>query len=280
MRRRTRAPATRLQMCALSAVLATVGLAVPSEAASTPVLVLHGTGTSSVQVELTSRLTLDVSNSPTLGGPVAGRLTRPALGFVVTDLDRLRVVAGAVRSDYLERHFGATFDLPLGPRRVTLEPGSYRFTLVATGRAQVIIPLVNRTRSLTWRTSTPSAVNVDVGPLLPEPPRASHSTPIGVSTRTYIYAGMVHRRVVSPVFVGSYCFLAEAQPTCLGGEPGPAGASVVSGGTGVAESGSGGAAGRAWQPGSLTPARYVARFEGMADTDGGYTAYALLSLQV
>lgn len=262
-------------LAASTLVLASGPLLGVAGAAAPGTITLVGTGDRAVVVRLISRVTLDVPRLDTMGGPAFGHLTRtPYFGFAVARVDDGHVVAGRVRSTYIERTLGLAADISLGPGGAVLEPGTYRFTLIGRGPLKLLVRTKDLRTSVTWKVSRAAKVRFEAGPLAAAAgrPLVEHRSAVTIAPSTFLSYGSVYRQGSLGISATSTCLTRDGAPTCAGGDPGPLGSS--SQGLG----GAGGASGVNVQPGDKVRGEYLVLHQAPTPLDGAQYGYDLLVL--
>lgn len=189
-----RAAAGLLMLILMSAAM----VAVPSTAAAqrSGTLTVVGRGNSSLVVTVTSRVRLGTDMLDPMGGPGYGEpLPTPYFGFAFSRLRDGRVVAGWIRSRYLENTLGVYANLPVGVGQV-LRPGRYRLTLFGRGRTRVVLHPENLTGSITWKTRRRTPVRFAMGPLEPSQHRPyllERRSAVNLTRPRYVGFGEVNR---------------------------------------------------------------------------------------
>ncbi|MDX6216760.1 MAG: hypothetical protein QOG99_2344 [Frankiales bacterium] len=265
----------------LLAVIGSPILASPpaTASASDHAITIVGTGDRSVIVRVTKSVTFNQSPLDLLGGPGWGTLTTPDFGFAVSRLADGHVVAGRVRSQFIENELHVIAEIPLGDPGQVLTPGSYRVTLLGRGAIRVVAHAAGTSHPLVWHVAEPTRVHFDAGMLVPLSPVAGlseHRGSVFVSPHTFLSLVSAYGGGAGGDTFESECLTAQRAPTCVGGSPSPAG------GFGVGEGGSygsGGFSGMQWQPGKIASGSYMALTQATTYPTGPHSGYVLVALQ-
>lgn len=169
---------------------------VASAAATTPTVLLTGVRSASIVVTFAHPVTVFYGD-PAYGERGPTITGGDPVGFLLARLDG-QVIAGAVvttKADVDGKRTLATVD----GVKATVPRGTYRLTLVASGPAQVRIPVDGLRTSVTYRPTTPVTVRtVDVpvmspaGVALPASPSATGRVTTTIGARTVLIGAFRH----------------------------------------------------------------------------------------
>lgn len=263
--------------------LAVIHAGVPASAvaADSPgTITVVGEGDSSALVQVTRRITLDTGILDPMGGPRYGRgdvkLPSSYFGFAFSRIRDGKVVAGRIRSRYLEREMGVKANLPVGADSI-LEPGRYRLTLFGKGPTRLVLHTKDLARSVTWKTGKPANVRFELAPLAPSSSRPyllEHRAKIEITPRKYVGYGIVSKRVTPNPEVSYACLAPPGADLCassaIEGDPNSTGpfVTLTAGSSGTQN----------WtQPGAMPPGAHELLYQGTPAIPGNTTAYVLLA---
>jgi hypothetical protein len=260
---------------ASGAALLLAGLLAPVAVASTGTITVTGIGDRAVIVHLTVPVTLDSPALDRMGGPPFGRLTNPYFGFAIARTSDDHVVAGRLRSAYIERALGVAADIPLGPGNAVLDPGTYRITLLGRGPQRLVLHTKTLRGAVTWKVTRPVNVRFGAGPLTPASsglPLLEHRATVALGAHAFLSYGSVYRQGATGVSEVGQCLNSPGAPSCVGGTPEPVGS--WSQGFG----GNSGGSGVQVQPGDTSPGGYQVLHQAPSSADGTQYGYDVLIL--
>lgn len=239
-----------------------------------------GEGDSSVLVQVARRITLNTGTLDPMGGPgygpEGGKLPSRYFGFAFSRIRDGKVVAGWIRSRYMESRMGVKANLAVGAGNV-LKPGRYRLTLFGNGHTRLILHTEDLARSVTWKTRNPVHVRFELASLEPSSSRPyllEHRAKIEITATKYVGYGILSKRVSPNPEVNYACLAPPGAELCASsaveGDPNSTGPFVAAT--------PGGSGSQNWaQPGAMPSGAYEVLYQGTPVVPGNTTAYVLLA---